>query len=131
MTDRVQWREEPDGFRYLVTDYRGSTTQERFEVFRERTAAVPEGVDRIPVLVLAADEGLDPMWFKEVKDHNSSTARDDRVRVALVGTGRKGGALAAMLNARLPYERARSFADEAEAVAWLREADPAGLTPGR
>lgn len=130
MTDRVQWREEPDGFRYLATDYRGTTSDERYEVFRAGAARAPQTADRHLVLVLASDEGLDPAWFKEVKDHNSSTAADDRVRVAVVGAGRKGAAVATMINARLSYERARHFTEEAEAVAWLRET-AAGLTPGR
>ena len=116
----AEWRQTPDGFRYVVTDYRDASEQERYAVFRTGTELADATGGRVAVLVLAGDAGIDPAWFKQVKDHNSNE-RVDRVRVALVGLGRRGPSIAGVLNVRLSHERAQAFDDEGSAVAWLQE----------
>ena len=116
----AEWRETPGGFRYVVTDYRDATEEERYEVFRTGAELVAATGRRTGLLVVGGDEGIDPSWFKSVKDHNS-TARDDHVRVALVGLGRRGPSIAGLLNVRVSHERTRAFDDEAAALAWLEE----------
>lgn len=109
----AEWREDASGFRYLCTDYRDASDQERYDVAEEGYRA---GV----LVVVDEGGGIHPAWYKEVKDYNSGIREDD-VRVALVGLGRRGPSLAGALNVRARYERTRAFDDEAEALAWLRE----------
>ena len=116
----TQWREEPDGFRYLDVDFVGGDTPERLETLLTACTACEEASGRVPILVHWESDGLDMAFFKEVKDANRRLRHLD-IRAAFLGLGGRGGAMAALFNIRVGHERVRSFDGDAVALAWLKE----------
>ena len=119
MTDRVQWCEEPDGFRYLHVDYRDADEVARYEVFRASADALAENPG-MRSLVEIGEMAHDPMWFKAVKDTSREFARLGPWMAVLCST-RESAARTKMLGYLAGNDAAQPFDDAAEALAWLRE----------
>lgn len=119
MSDRVRWREEPDGFRYLHVDYRDADEGARYEVFRASADALTENPG-MRSLVEIGEMAHDPVWFKAVKDASRAYARQG-LRMAVLCSTRESAARTKMLGYLAGNDTAQPFDDPAEALAWLRE----------
>lgn len=119
MTDRVQWREEPDGFRYLHVDYRDADEAQRYEVFRASAHALASNPG-MRSLVETGDMEHDPAWFKGVKDAARAYAKQG-LRMAVLCERRESAARIRMLAFLGGSDNVQPFDDPAEALAWLRE----------
>lgn len=120
MTDRVQWREEPDGFRYLHVDYRDADEAQRYDVLRasaDELTAHPG----LRSLVEIGEMEHDQAWFKGVKDAAKAYGRQG-LRMAVVCSSRESAARIRMIGYLAGDGNARPFDDPAQALAWLREA---------
>lgn len=115
------WRDE-GGFRVLEIDFRGGDPVERLAALRTAVEACERTPGRVPLLVRWEYDGLDMNFLKLCKDANRRLRHLD-IRAAFLGLGGKGGAFAAMFNARVGHERVRSFDDEGAALAWLQGVD--------
>ena len=118
------WHDE-DGLRVLEIDFRGGDPVERSGTLRTACDQCEQASGRVLILVRWDSEGLDMGFLKEAKDANRRLRHVD-ARAAFLGLGAKGGALAAIFNVRVEYERVRSFDDESVARAWLEEVADGG-----
>lgn len=119
MTDRVRWREEPDGFRYLHVDYRDADAAERDDVFRASGAELVANPG-MRSLVEIGDMEHDPAWFKGVKDAARTFAKRG-LRMAVLCDRKDSAARIRMLAYLGGADNAQPFHDQAEALAWLRQ----------
>ncbi len=114
-----EWREEPDGFRYLFVDYRSLDAEGRYAALQE-SAAELAAHPGMRSLVDVSDMEFDPAWFKAVKEANPPFTADGP-RVAVVCAGREPAARTRLLAFLAGGDQSRPFDTHDEALDWLRQ----------